>query len=143
VSHTPMLVPTCLICIPEPSEYSPELVMMTGNQPLSAALHSGRRPDQVSNRHQIRSLAILFGLILIAWKVSLPSSAMHKVILKSAYFYVRVKNGLQFHRNTEAKTQLRSCLGGINPSLITYINKCLLFAELFKCNTGSNPNSST
>lgn len=47
-------------------QYSPELGAMPGNQPLSAALHSGTGTGQVSNIHQIRSLAILFGLILIA-----------------------------------------------------------------------------
>ena len=38
------LVQMCLIYIPEPSEYSLELVTMTGNQQLFAALHSQRRP---------------------------------------------------------------------------------------------------
>lgn len=62
----PTLVQLCLICIPEPSEYSSELVTRNGNQQLSAALHSQKQPAQLSSSHQIRSLATLFGLILIA-----------------------------------------------------------------------------
>lgn len=145
LSHAPTLVQTCLICIPEPSEYSPELVTRTGNQPLPAALHAGRRPDQVSNRHQIRSLVALFRLILIAEECHYH--LCNALSYFKDYIYVKNKNGMQFLKNMQRSIQSSSCCGCIKTlPKFEPINKqtYVLSAELFKWSTKSQctfPNS--